>query len=247
MEDCHDCGMKTKEVFKRVDELIEDCAGEKYAAFDADGTLWETDVGEMYFHYQIKNKLVPLPKDPWAHYMELKAQHPPTAYLWLAQIHAGVKIEVVRKWAKECFKAQKKVPFFEEQREVIKKLKAAGFKIFVVTASVKWAVEPGAEVLGIPFENVLGVQTKVENGTVTDQGLGEVTWKKGKAIELLKATKNIKPYFVSGNTTGDLEMLEISQGLCLTIKSESSTGRLRETEEALDKISIEKNWLRLAF
>ena len=31
------------------------------AAFDADGTLWDVDLGENFFQYQIDNKQVPLP------------------------------------------------------------------------------------------------------------------------------------------------------------------------------------------
>ena len=33
------------------------------AAFDADGTLWDADLGENFFQYQIDHKLVELPPD----------------------------------------------------------------------------------------------------------------------------------------------------------------------------------------
>ena len=31
----------------------------RFAAFNADGTLWDTDLGEALFNHQIKYKLVP--------------------------------------------------------------------------------------------------------------------------------------------------------------------------------------------
>ena len=43
-----------------------------YAAFDADGTLWDTDLGENFFNYQIDQKQVPLPANPFQHYLEMK-------------------------------------------------------------------------------------------------------------------------------------------------------------------------------
>ena len=61
--------------------------GRAIAAFDADGTLWDTDLGEGLFQYQIDHKLVALPEDPWGHYNWMKANvGNPQAYLWLAQI-----------------------------------------------------------------------------------------------------------------------------------------------------------------
>src|SRR6266404_5671256 len=74
--------------------------GRAIAAFDADGTLWNTDLGEAFFHYQIKNKLVPLPPDPWGEYNRMKDHVSHTAaYVWLAQVLKGVPLTKVREWA----------------------------------------------------------------------------------------------------------------------------------------------------
>ncbi|MEZ4870800.1 MAG: hypothetical protein R2827_00875 [Bdellovibrionales bacterium] len=60
------------------------------AAFDADNTLWNIDVGETYFQYLIDNELVELPQDPWEYYHSLRnGPNPPEGYLWLAQIMKG--------------------------------------------------------------------------------------------------------------------------------------------------------------
>src|SRR3954467_5588788 len=86
-------------------------AGRAVAAFDADGTLWNTDLGEALFNYQIKNKLVPLPPSPWEHYHEMKdGISKRAAYLWLAQINKGLPIQTVRHWASEAVNALHPVP-----------------------------------------------------------------------------------------------------------------------------------------
>src|SRR5436305_726829 len=77
--------------------------GRAVAAFDADGTLWNTDMGEAFFDYQIRHRLVPLPEDPWSHYNRLKQEVSHTAaYVWLAQVLNGVPLSRVRTWAQAC-------------------------------------------------------------------------------------------------------------------------------------------------
>src|SRR3954465_9066861 len=71
--------------------------GRAVAAFDADGTLWNTDLGEAFFYYIIKNQLVPLPADPFGHYNWMKDNVSHTAaYVWLAQILKDVPLAKVR-------------------------------------------------------------------------------------------------------------------------------------------------------
>lgn len=72
------------------------------AAFDADGTLWDIDLGESFFQFQIDRKLVPLPADPWAHYLALLPEGPRKAYLWLAEINQGVQIARIKLGQRMC-------------------------------------------------------------------------------------------------------------------------------------------------
>lgn len=194
------------------------------AAFDADGTLWDDDAGEAFFQWQIANcKELPLPPDPWAHYREWKKRDPHGAYGWLAQISAGVPLAQVRAWAQTCFEQASPWPLFRSIHMLFEKLRAAGFEIFVVTASVKWAVEPAAlSLLGVPHDHVLGIETEITgDGIVTDRVLAPITYRQGKAQALLLKTGGAKPAVAVGNTIGDIALLECSTDFKLMIQSQS--------------------------
>lgn len=217
------------------------------AAFDADGTLWDIDLGETFFHYQIDNKLVNLPPDAWNHYEAMKAEDPRKAYLWLAQICQGQTLEQVHAWAREGVTAAAPIPVFMEQKKLIDLFLKKGVQIFIVTASVKWAVEPGAELLGLKKENVLGVETCVENGVVTDRQKGLITYREGKVSALLEATHGKKPFFASGNTMGDEQLLQSATHLSLAVSAASRDDKLFKTEFELQEQAAKHRWLSHRF
>lgn len=215
------------------------------AAFDADGTLWDTDLGENFFHYQIDQKHVPLPPNPFEHYLEMKKinDDPRAAYVWLAQINQGKTLAQVRTWANEAFQTIRPNPIFSEQQRLIELLKNHGAQIYIVTASIKWAVEPGAIALGLTTDNVIGVETEVNSGIITDKPVLPITYRTGKIEALLMHTKNVHPFFASGNTMGDFELLENATHLRLAVSAASRDDRLFKTENELAAAAKARNWL----
>nr|BFD61494.1 hypothetical protein BdHM001_01750 [Bdellovibrio sp. HM001]BFD65228.1 hypothetical protein HAGR004_02500 [Bdellovibrio sp. HAGR004] len=238
------------DIWKRIDTILdlvlkEDSA--PVAAFDADGTLWDTDLGETFFHHQIDNRLVQLPPDPWEHYQTMKAADPTKAYLWLAQICRGQKLEQVHQWAIDAVKGHFPVPVFTEQKRLIDLFLSKGVRIYVVTASVKWAVEPGAEMLGLSKDDVIGVETVVENGTITDIQKGLITYKQGKVDALLERTGGKKPFFASGNTMGDYQLLQSATHLGLAVSAAARDDKLFKTEKELQEYAEKHSWLSHRF
>ena len=222
--------------------------GRKIAAFDADGTLWDTDAGEAFFDFQIKHcNLKGLPPDPWKYYLDGKATDPAKAYMWLAQISAGHSLKQVRDWASECVSKTNPYPVLKSQHEVIKVLRKLGFEIFVVTASVKWAVEPAARLVGVDQDHVLGITTEVVDGIVTNKPVYPVTWRKGKAEAILNATGGVRPIFCSGNTDGDLALLEIATHLPLAVSTQNAPSKLNDSEARLREEAIKRGWRTHAF
>lgn len=218
------------------------------AAFDADGTLWNTDLGEALFAYQIRNKLVPLPPDPWEHYQNLKVQSShEVAYLWLAQINKGLPIEQVRKWASLAVDELQPVPLFKEIKELIALLKSLECEIYIVTASIKWAVEPGATLVGLTPNNVIGIETAVENGLVTERQKGPITYKRGKVDGLLHRTGGVAPFLCAGNTEGDLSLLESAIDLRIVVAGSPVDDRNYSTERQMLKTANQRNWIALDY
>lgn len=219
------------------------------AAFDADGTLWNTDLGEALFDYQIRNKLLKgLPADPWAHYQNLKVeQSHEVAYLWLAQINAGLPIEQVRAWASEAVAKMHPVPLFKEIKELIALLKSLECEVYIVTASIKWAVEPGAALVGLGPQNVIGIETAVENGVVTERQKGPITYKRGKVDGLLHRTDGFAPFLCAGNTEGDLHLLEAAMELRIVVAGSPENDRNYSTERHMLSLANQRGWIALDY
>lgn len=219
------------------------------AVFDADGTLWNTDIGECFFRYQIENNLLKnLPTNAWDYYRALKSKPDPRpAYLWLAQINKGIPLCDIKNWAKDCVAKHSPIPVFPEIEDLINFFMIKKVSIYVVTASVKWAVEPAALKLGIGEEQVLGVSTKIENGVITDKQEGIITYKQGKSDQLMLETNNLKPIFSCGNSMGDISLLEISAGVALAVQSALPGTELFDTESALKSAALTNGWLSYSY
>lgn len=240
----------SKEIWDRINSALDFALAkdaEPIAAFDADGTLWDTDLGETFFQYQIDRKLVALPEEPWTHYQDLKKKDPTEAYLWLAQINHGKKLSEVRSWAEQAVKEVSPVPVFEEQKKVIELFKSKGVKIYIITASVTWAVEPGAKLLGLESESVIGVETVVDDDLITNNPKGVITYQMGKVEALLERTGGKKPFFASGNTMGDFQLLNSASDLALAVSAANQDDRLFKTENDLQNIASQKAWTHHRF
>ncbi|MFK8138181.1 MAG: HAD family hydrolase [Bdellovibrionales bacterium] len=239
------------EITTRILNFINNNPGPYYAAFDADGTLWDLDIGEIVFDHHIENCNLDLPAKPWDHYRKLKAKHPPTAYLWLAQILAGKTIEEVRGYTEAAYRnyelKNKTIPIFPQQQKLFSWLHEIGVKVFIVTASIKWAVEEGGKFFNIPQERVLGVKTKLIEGKVSLEQDGPITYREGKAEAILEATGGIAPIFCAGNTLGDEHLLKCSQLVRLAVSSHSMHEELFKTESQLKEMAATMAWLTHKF
>jgi phosphoserine phosphatase len=218
------------------------------AAFDADGTIWDTDIGESFFKYQIKNGFAPsFIQDP-LHTFETKfQQEPKKAFLWLAQINEGRHLEEIKQWSKIHFNEINPFPFFDSIRELIIFLQELKVKIYIVTASMKWAVEPAAAILDIPSENIIGISTKIVDGILTSEQEGILTWQEGKAQALLHQTTGIKPFLCAGNTMGDLALLEIATHIRFANCALPPSHTVYKSEQQLLAIAKSNNWFFHAY
>lgn len=236
-----------KQIKSDIDKALKSGA-EPIAAFDADGTLWAVDMGECFFKYQFKNNLIDgLPENPWETYVEFHRREPEASYLWLAQVNKGKEISTVRKWARETVKTHPDLITFSGQKEIIKYLLHLKVDVYVVTASVKWSVEPAAALFGIPQEKVLGIQTKIKDGIVTEEQEGIITYKQGKVDALLAATNGRKPFYVAGNSLGDLPLLESATHIRMVLNSAPEGTELCTAEREMIEVAKKRNWYYYSF
>ena len=154
---------------------------------------------------------------------------------------------MVRKWAQAAVDEKTTFKIFDEQKQIIDLLHEHKVPVFIVTASVKWAVEPAAKKFNIPFDNVVGIVTKINNEIITDVQGGPITYREGKVNALLERTNNTNPFFASGNTMGDISLVESASHHRLTIRSADKQNSNWESEESLNKISTEKNWFQFDY
>lgn len=233
---------KMLKIRKAAEAALKDGA-EPLAAFDADGTLWDMDMGENFFDYQINQKLLPdLPPDPWKYYFDLHEADTPAAFLWLAQINRGIKLSTVRAWAQAAFDAISPMPIFGEMKDLVTDLKKFGADVYVVTASIKWAVEPAAAFIGIPPENVIGVQTQVIDDVITDKPGPVITWREGKVTGLMEATGRRRPFLTAGNTMGDLALLDCATHFRVVNAAAPVGHKNRESEQKLVEVAKKRGW-----
>ena len=216
------------------------------AAFDADGTIWDADVADIAFDYQIENWDLELPEKPLDYYAKLKEEKPVAAYLWLAQILKGRKLDEVLAKNKEAFenweKLNNKIPVFPAQKKLIQFFQENDVEVFIVTASVKWSVHYGANLVNVPEDHILGVKTKIKDGIITDEQDGPVTYRPGKAEAIKEKLDGKELIFCAGNTIGDYELLKCSKGISLAVRAAAPTEELFETEEQLHQLAKEHNW-----
>jgi len=235
--------------FLDIEDYLQKNRNQKhYAAFDADGTLWDTDLGENFFKWQISNcPELGLPPDPWQHYLDLKAQDPKVAYLWLAQINAERSIQQVEDWSISALKSISPLPIFTEQKKLISLLHKYEVNVFIVTASVSWAVLPGAAVFSVPAKNVLGVRTQLVDGKVSLQQDGHITYRQGKVTELLQNTNGQKPFLCSGNSNGDIELLGAATHFRIAVRAAAASKKLFKAEQELADLAQQNSWWQHSF
>jgi phosphoserine phosphatase len=212
---------------------------ERIAAFDNDGTLWcEQPIPvQLYFVLDRVNALAPQHpewkhKEPFASLLkgDLNAALAGGDHAILELImatHAGmttVKFEqIVKDWITIAKHPNTGKLFtemaYQPMLELLAYLRANGFKNFIVSGGGIEFMRPWTEQLyGIPPEQVIGssVKTKFEmrDGKPVIVRLPELNFNDDKADKPIGINQHIgrRPIAAFGNSRGDKEMLEYTQG-----------------------------------
>lgn len=187
-----------------VEPLLGSPGAGRAVAFDADGTLWRGDVGEELLRALIAEDRLPRyrgRRDLYEAYEAKVAEDPASGYAFAAEVLEGWEEGALQAYCRDFFLRVFTEQLFPFTRPLVRALSAAGYEVWVVSASAVWPVLPGAAALDVPPERVIAVQAAVEGGRITGRSLRPVPCGEGK-VELLRA-RGIRPALAVGN--GDLD------------------------------------------
>jgi phosphoserine phosphatase len=131
--------------------------------------------------------------------------------------------------------------------ELVRWLLEREVQVYIVTASIKWAVEPLARRLGLANENVLGVEVVEKNGVLTDHGLYPLPFGEGKPEVFLNFTKGVRPLLAAGNTWHDSHLVAVASHVNLAISSHAPGEHNHESEMKMREHALAKGWLTHSF
>jgi phosphoserine phosphatase len=181
------------------------------AAFDADGTLWDGDVGEELLLELIRRKaLVDPPVDPWDEYRKRLRRDPADGFAFAARLMHGLSEAMVRETSERVFSERFASEIFPSVRYCLERLMTHHWDVYVVSASNRWSVEVGASHLGVSPERVIALGVEVDGVSLSDRVVEPIPTLAGKAT-LLRRVAGRDADIAFGNSVLDLPLLLASK------------------------------------
>lgn len=217
-----------------LEALVEQLAARGLAgravAFDADGTLWSGDVGEeLLATLEAKGEVA---RGSFEEYERKLALAPPEAFAFAVEVMAGLPLAQIRHRATDLF-AARSARVFPFTRPVLSRLREAGATVWIVSASARWAVEPGAAALGIDSDHLIGVECEIERGCLTTRIRKPIPCLEGKASLLLE--RGVRPVVAAGNSRFDVPMLELAEHAIAMVPA--------SVDSPFARLAAEKRWV----
>ena len=210
-------------------------ARDRIATFDNDGNLWSEQPAYFQLYFAIDRVKIMAPNHPeWANEQPFKAvlendmealvKQGEHGLLKLVMVtHAGNTTDEfeasVKAWVKTAKHPTKNVTYdklvYQPMLELLSYLRANDFKTYIVSGGgVDFMRAFVTQIYGIPEEQILGSRIKTEfdynDGKPVIKRLPELEFiddKEGKPLNIQKIIGK-KPVFASGNSDGDLQMLQ---------------------------------------
>ena len=209
---------------------------EGVAVFDADGTLWDGDAGELMFQELNRRGLLQGTKAPielLRRYHEMCDEDATKAYGWIVQQMAGLPVAEVHLAADEVMAEHTQQHVFEPMVGLARWLEEAGWESWIVSASAEVVVQAGARHLGLREDRVLGVRLDT-SGERYLPAITQMPNLEGKVDAIRSA--QLVPTLAAGNSINDVPMLRESRGLKLCVNP----------SDQLYEQAVEQNWICVA-
>lgn len=180
----------------------------RVACFDADGTLWDEDLGEAFLRWLVAGRLlktIDCTSDVWGEYERRVHASRSQGYAWAVELMAGLAEDDVLHWSRQLAHAWPN--YRPAMLELAHGLMSEGFEVWIVSASNRWSIHAAAERMRFPVERALGIQSKVAAGLLTNEVRRPLTSEGGK-VDVITQTIGVRPMLAFGDSMGDFAMLE---------------------------------------
>jgi HAD superfamily phosphoserine phosphatase-like hydrolase len=218
---------------KGIEESADD--NRRIAAFDADGTLWDKDLGEAFMRWLIARKKlldVDYYTDIYGDYEERVDADRTAAYGYAVQLMQGLEVAEVKRWSAALADAWPN--YRPRMTALVEGLREIGFETWIISASNHWTIGEAAPYAGIPVDCCHGIRTEVRLKVITDELVKPVTCNQGK-VDAIEEYIGVRPIFAFGDSLGDYEMLKYARyGM--------GVEQYGATKESFRKAAAEHGW-----
>ena len=235
----------SKQASGQLEEFLEETSGfegRKIAVFDGDGTVMGQTphylADECMYQYALKH-----PDQNKAVLEEITGQSNVSIPYVQNRVHymAGKSLQFYRDLGEECFNAHYSEKIFEPIKSLIQRLKEHGFEIWIVTASPEGMYQQFlSKEFQIPITHIIGVKSVIRHGMITDDIVTPIPQDHGKR-EAIETFIQDRPLLVAGNSRGDKEMIEFSQGMKIIVNPDQHIAEGQS--ESIADYARKNNWL----
>ncbi|MBS2031890.1 MAG: haloacid dehalogenase-like hydrolase [Deltaproteobacteria bacterium] len=194
------------------------------AAFDADGTLWAGDVGELVLQSLIG--LGRVPPEVWSRYEALLPVDAPAACALCVEVMRGATVAELERWSHELVQARQHGPLFSATVELARELERRGCEVWIVSGSNAWTVGTAIAAAGLNASRVLGLTSPAPEGVLSGVVDRPLTCARGK-VEALRRRTDKPLVLAAGNALYDVDLLEHAE-LPLAVAPRGKPTALRE-------------------
>ncbi len=173
----------------------------------------------------------------------------------IVQLFAGFSLAEVRAFAEATFEEELRAPmgscrlggrplargvrFLRESADLLHALQQHGFDILAISGSNKWSVEPVFAHLGVPAEQVIGIDLVVKDNILSAEPRTPIPIQNGK-VEVLRRIDARAPVLVASDSRNDIPLLLASTDVKVYVNSHR-----RNTDDffTLGKIDRDHTWV----
>jgi len=196
---------------KFVDSVLE--LRPRLAVFDCDGTLWDSDSGELFYRWELENNLLDEHTAQWLRdrYASYKRGEVTEDDMCgeMVTVHAGLSIADLEAAVARYFPIAVAPTIFPEMLLLTRALAEQGCDLWAVSSTNDWVVREGVKEFSIPADHVLAACVHTDNGLATDRLL-RVPSGVGKALAINEVV-GLAPDAAFGNSIFDEAMLTLAR------------------------------------